>query len=628
MRKTKTRQRPWLGVLMSFILLFSLTNLACSELELPGPDAGVLLSLAVLPATAPTMTLANDKVDTQTFNACASYTDSEVKDLTAAKDKGKTPPSPCPAGTEDVTDRVEWRVEPSTLGRMQDNQFRTEIMSNGKAVPSAHGGQGRVVGTFGNMTSSATVNILYRKEFLDKDVPADASKKFGGAQAGKVTVIYPPTTVLVPPNLGQIEVQFTPPAASTLYQLEFISAKTTVRIYTKQKNYNLTLDQWRAVGVTSAGTDVRLRVLATKYGAGVGVTSVSANVNIRIAEKPVVGGLYYWVVDKHIPGGTKPTYGAIYRYNFEKPKVKADPYLTKKEVNDCVGCHSLSRGGKHIAFTFSGGNGDGAIYDVERRQAMFDSRKGYKADLQTFNPDGTEVIVVNQGKLTRRAVADGKLLESIPTGSGKATHPDWGPKGNKLLFVKVADKDYHSGGINDDVHFRNGSIYIMERSGGKWSTPKLLVKGGNGGANFYYPTFSPEADWIVFNRSTGDSYSDEDANIYIIKPDGKGLRALSKINGSKISNSWPKWSPKVEKFKNTTLYWLTFSSVRNYGVRLLNSKYSYYPNKAPQIWMTAFDVNKANLGQEPTQPAFWLPFQDLAHHNHIAQWTQKVVELQ
>ena len=620
----KTNSRGW--VLLSFPLLISLATLGCSEITVPGPDAGVLLSLAILPSTAPTMTLANDKVESQLFYACASYTDTHLKDLSSGKDKGKPVKSNCPTGSEEVTDRVEWRVEPSTLGRMQDNQFRTETMDNGKAVASAHGGQGRVVGTFNNMTASATVNILYRKDFLDKGVPADAANKFGGSQAGKVTVIYPPTTVLVPPNLGQIEVQFTPPAASTLYQLEFISSKSTVRIYTKQKNYNLTLDQWRAVGVTSAGVDVRLRVLATKYAAGVGVTSVSPNINIRIAEKPVVGGLYYWVVDKHEPN-KKPKYGSIYRYNFEAPKVKADPYLTVKEVQDCVGCHSMSRGGKHIAFTFTGGNGDGAIFDVQKREAVFDTRKGYKADLQTFNPDGTEVIVVNQGKLTRRQVSSGKLLENVPTGGGKATHPDWGPKGNKLLFVKVADKDYWADGIKDDVHFRNGSIYIMERSGGKWSTPKLLVKGG-GGANYYYPSFSPEGDWIVFNRSTGDSYSDEDANIYIIKPDGKGQRALTKINGGKISNSWPRWSPKVEKYKSTTLYWLTFSSVRNYGVRLLNSKYTWFPNKAPQIWMTAFDVTKANQGQDPTQPPFWLPFQDLAHHNHIAQWTQKVVELQ
>ncbi len=341
----------------------------------------------------------------------------------------------------------------------------------------------------------------------------------------------------------------------------------------------------------------------------------------------MVGGLYYWVVDKH-ELGKKPKYGSIYRYDFENPKMKSDPYYTFTQAKDCVGCHSLSRGGKYIAFTLSGGNGDAAIFDVQKRQALFDTRKGYKADIQTFNPDGNEVIVVNQGELTRRTVSTGKELEKIPISNGyKATHPDWGPKGNKLVFVRVAAKDYHADGFNDDVHFRNGSIYITERSGGKWAKAKLLVKGG-GGVNYYYPTFSPEADWIVYNRSTGNSYADESANIYMIKPDGKGKRALTGINGTKISNSWPRWSPKVEKYKNTTLYWLTFSSVRDYGVRLKNSQYSYYDNKAPQIWMTAFDVNKANQGQDPSSPPFWLPFQDLTHHNHIAQWTQKVVDLQ
>jgi len=602
--------------------------LGCSEITLPGPDAGVLLSLTVLPTSAPTLKLTNDQVVAQKFYVCASYSDSHLKDAAgSAKDKGKTTSSNCPTGSEEVTDLATWTVEPKTVGRMVGNVFKTEVLDNGKAKAATHGGEGRITATFQKMTASASVDIVYKKDFLDTGVPSDATKKFGGSKSGVVKVIYPPNTVLVPPNLGQIEVQQISPGFANLYLLEFVSSKSTVRIYTKQRNYNLTIDQWRAVGVTSTGLDVRLKVYATKYANGVGVRAESPNVVIRIAEKPVVGGLYYWVVDKHEPGKTKPKYGSIYRYDFENPTTKAEAYYTKKEANDCVGCHSLSRGGKYIAFTLTGGNGDAAIFDVEKRQAVFDTRKGYKADLQTFNPDGTEVIVVNQGVLTRRRVSDGKQLETVPTGSGKATHPDWGPKGNMLVYVLVANKDYHAGGIKDDVHFRNGSVYLLQRSGGKWGKPKRLVKGG-GGANYYYPTFSPEGDWIVFNRSTGDSYSDEDANIYMVKPDGKGLRALSGINGSKISNSWPRWSPKVEKYKTTTLYWLTFSSVRDYGVRLKNSKYSYYPNKAPQIWMTAFDVTKANKGQDPTTKPFWLPFQDLAHHNHIAQWTQKVVELQ
>ena len=40
--------------------------------------------------------------------------------------------------------------------------------------------------------------------------------------------------------------------------------------------------------------------------------------------------------------------------------------------------------------------------------------------------------------------------------------------------------------------------------------------------------------------------------------------------------------------------------------------------------MVAFDPARAALGQDPSYPAFWLPFQDIGGGNHIAQWSTKV----
>ena len=37
-----------------------------------------------------------------------------------------------------------------------------------------------------------------------------------------------------------------------------------------------------------------------------------------------------------------------------------------------------------------------------------------------------------------------------------------------------------------------------------------------------------------------------------------------------------------------------------------------------------FDPAKAALGQDPSYPAFWLPFQDMTTGNHIAQWSSQV----
>jgi hypothetical protein len=42
--------------------------------------------------------------------------------------------------------------------------------------------------------------------------------------------------------------------------------------------------------------------------------------------------------------------------------------------------------------------------------------------------------------------------------------------------------------------------------------------------------------------------------------------------------------------------------------------------------MVAIDPAKVAAGQDPSYPAFALPFQDLDTSNHIAQWTQTLVD--
>ncbi|GMV18237.1 MAG: hypothetical protein HS104_01310 [Polyangiaceae bacterium] len=40
--------------------------------------------------------------------------------------------------------------------------------------------------------------------------------------------------------------------------------------------------------------------------------------------------------------------------------------------------------------------------------------------------------------------------------------------------------------------------------------------------------------------------------------------------------------------------------------------------------MSAFDPELGQQGKDPSLPAFWLPFQDIAGGNHIAQWVTSV----
>jgi hypothetical protein len=44
--------------------------------------------------------------------------------------------------------------------------------------------------------------------------------------------------------------------------------------------------------------------------------------------------------------------------------------------------------------------------------------------------------------------------------------------------------------------------------------------------------------------------------------------------------------------------------------------------------MTPFYPARAAMGQDPSGPAFRPPFQNVATHNHIAQWTEQIVVIQ
>jgi hypothetical protein len=67
------------------------------------------------------------------------------------------------------------------------------------------------------------------------------------------------------------------------------------------------------------------------------------------------------------------------------------------------------------------------------------------------------------------------------------------------------------------------------------------------------------------------------------------------------------------------LFYLTYSTRRRFGVR------RPYDNGSPQIWMTPVFPARAMTGGDPSGAAFRLPFQDLTGANHIAQWTEQVV---
>jgi hypothetical protein len=269
-----------------------------------------------------------------------------------------------------------------------------------------------------------------------------------------------------------------------------------------------------------------------------------------------------------------------------------------------------------------------------------------------------------------------------PTDTGcnatRPTMPDWSIDGKTVIFVSPAGGFNWAlsvmGNATDDDHITGGSFCTMPYNGmGQFGAASMFLQ--SGGENNYYPSFSPDSvvvdggslppSYVLFNRvpnnagaggncnggfCPNDSFSNPDARLWLMPNKmGGNPMDLEKANGSpaampvSFSNSYPRWAPFVQTYHGNKILWFTFSSTRDYGLRILNHKngmYQCYPPDAPetpngkhnqpfdplcqqpQIWMAPILFKEAqSTSADPSGVAFWMPYQDIHQHNHTAQWT-------
>jgi len=207
------------------------------------------------------------------------------------------------------------------------------------------------------------------------------------------------------------------------------------------------------------------------------------------------------------------------------------------------------------------------------------------------------------------------------TSDGWVTHPDLSPDGKLLVYTRATAP-------NCDWAFGGGQIYIRtyDQTTMTFGPETLLVADAN---NNYYPSFSPDGQWVLFNRSSDNSdqgaYNNPSASIWVTPaklaatpPTAIQLAALN-TSMAGLTNSWGRWAPFQQTFGSRSMFWVTISSKRDFGTRLVGVQ-------RPQLWMTPFFPDQAAIGADPSAPAFWLPFQNIDSSNHIAQWTQAIIQ--
>jgi hypothetical protein len=555
------------------------------------------------------------------------------------------------------------------------------------------------------------------------------------SSAPPIQIAYPPDTVLVPPNLSTISVQWTPHGSPfQRFEVDFAApgSNTDWRIVTSCANQTtdaqsgnpsggceVSVDpqSWgKLVAANRGGNPVSITVRGTTDGS---CAATSSNVvRLSFAEEDLVGTYYYWksTVSANGVGGQiwKKPFGDL---------VNRETDVTSQSLNaTCNGCHALSRDGSRMVVYSDDDDSDDEYADVSGSLMDMTAAAGptiiggganvfgrlmpgggQPPGFSTINPSATYYATSNglaapgAGPIPGFGGFGGFVGGGYPVAIGangwslwsaqsaafvgpiavsppgiRPTMPDWSIDGKNVVFVQPAADASWNGAYTivhtDDDHVFGGSLYTIPYLGnGKFGAQAVFLASKNG-ENNYYPSYSPEMSYVLFNRvaydaSAGsltgckgglcpnDSFSNPAARLMLMaNAAGSTPVDLERANGSPpasampLSNSYPRWTPFVQAYHGQKLLWFTFSSTRDYGVRLLNHKtgmHQCYPIDSPaapgishltkfapscqepQLWMAPINLTEAQTSVDPSGIAFWIPYQDINTHNHTAQWTSQ-----
>lgn len=516
-------------------------------------------------------------------------------------------------GTEtEVTSECAWTTTVDALGSFTGSTFTTNLLGGVTSIRCMRGPD--VAATLLTITGDSVI--------LLPGVPDDVPGRFGGTvdPSSAPEIVYPADHVMVPPNLNPLEFHFMPNGGE-YFELGFASPTSRVRIFMGCPEpigggcaFVPEPAVWAAVSATLQGLGEVTYTLRSVDAAG--VVGESAPRSIRVAAEEITGGLYYW-----------NTAGTIDRFEFGVRGARAENFITQARASAgiCVGCHSLSRDGTRIAIGTDIPTTTFQVFDVATRNRLFTLGGGFPSQPGYFSFDPgsppTQIVTSAPDGLAIRDVNTGTPITTA-IGARAATMPDWGPDGDRIVFVSYMAPPFPI----ETPFITGGRIEMATRTGGTWTVgASPLVTGGG---NNYYPAFSPDGEWIVFSRSPSNMANGGDdgaagagdAELWVIRADGSSPEV--RLDTADFpGDSWAKWDPTEYLDSGSNIFWVTWSSTRGFGLRWPDG------GGSAQLWMAAFDESRAMAGEDPVLAAFRLPFQDAASGNHIAQWVTHIERL-
>lgn len=503
--------------------------------------------------------------------------------------------------------KLDWSVS-------RDDDTPPGSISAGVFAPYAFsGGVVTVTATDGCISGSTTANL-----YLDVQIgqPSDPTDWTGPVDTmGNVPlIVYPSHETLFPRNLYRTLFQWRS-GGYTEFRLIYEGPGSNVVVYTDGvhglcANANPAAGCWEVdelawsfIAGSNAGKTATWTVQALDPSTDPPTIREGAAIDIAFSKQDVEGAIFYW----------STTSAGIRRGRISQQD--PEDYIVGKPVGTaygdntvkCVACHVVSRDGQYlVAPTDSSDSKSLWISQVTQNApptplvTSIENTAGH--GFGTISPDNANVVAAYRGDMWMVDRATGTFQMDLPLGMLKGTQPDWSPAGDEVIFA-TGDGDAPGGAGLARIPWNNG----------QWGTPEVFLPPTGDRTNLF-PMFSPTAEWIAYVEGKG-GHGDVQAQLFVM--DSQGGTPIECVRANRVTsnemtdgqyqNSQPTWAPPGD------YNWIAFNTKREYGV--------VHEEGLQQIWVAAIDVDKAALGQDPSFPAFRVPFQGLDENNHRAFWT-------
>lgn len=470
-------------------------------------------------------------------------------------------------------------------------------------------------------------------------VPSNAPDLFGapdtGDPSGGPCMTEPEDLALIPLNWLPLRFRFQAAGGQNLFEIRLHSdgQPNDMVVYTSQTTWTIPVSIWQGITQGLADKDILISVRGAVFD-GTKLSSppaLGSKLTVRIAPVTAAGNIVYWT-----------TTGVSSLKGFAVGSTSVVPVLTPDQVEmntvnnaniTCVGCHTSTPDGKYASFTAQGPWAN-AIASIEQETvgkmppflgagaiaALNQPEMGIHTYSQSHWKDGDRIKIAPLGAwqnsklawIDMEAVQAGEGIAFgylARTGDGRGVGaPTWSHDGNTIIYVST---NAQTTGRLDNGDADLYAVPYNNKAGGN-ATP--LPGASDPGLEEYYPAFSPDDKYIVFNRipSNHNMYDQPQAELFVL-PAGGGTparligndpAACSGKTSPGVTNSWARWSPETSAVGSRTYYWLVFSSRRG-------------SMGNPQLYLTAL-VDEGGVLQTHGSLYFWN--QPEGESNHTPAW--------